>query len=93
MFSKSTIIILQKILLVLTVLAIIYFGLGFLASIVFIVIEAFTHQISIDIGKEFSPWIIYVVIGILAIVFAGIVTGLCIGFYHLRKNIRKDPKV
>ena len=88
--SRKIMMILKKSLLVLIVLGIIYFSLGFIASIVFIVMESFTHQMSSEIGNDFSPWIIYVCMILLAIVFGLIVMGLGIGFYHLRKNIRNS---
>ena len=42
-----------------------------------------------DIGDDFEPWIIYLGLAVFAVLLGLVLMGLGIGFYHLRKNIRK----
>ena len=81
---------LKKIGLVLLILLMIYFSIGILACIGVIVIEATTHQPSIEIGENFQPWILYLCMGIFAIVLAGIGVACGVGYYYLRKSLRKQ---
>ncbi len=81
-------IVLKKILLIILVLAIIYFSLGFIASVVLIVMEFNSHQMSREIGGDFDSWIIYLGLGLFSIFLGLIIMSLGAGFYHLRKNIR-----
>jgi ABC-type antimicrobial peptide transport system permease subunit len=70
----------------------VYFGLGILASIAVIIIEASTHQMSIEIGENFNPIIIYLGLSLFIIALAGIFTACYIGYYHAKKSLknRKD---
>ena len=84
--------ILLKIAIILLIILMVYFGLGFLACVALIIFEASTHQISLEIGNDFNPAIIYLGLSLFAIVVAGIFTACYIGYYHARKKLKKIIK-
>lgn len=70
----------------------VYFLLGFLACIGVIAIEATTHQLSLEIGGDFKPWIIYLSLAVFAFTLAGLAFLCYLGYYYLKKNIKKSLK-
>lgn len=80
--------ILLKIAIILLIILMVYFGLGFLGSIALIFIEATTHRMSIEIGRDFNPSIIYLGLSLFAILVGGIFTACYIGCYHARKTLK-----
>ena len=80
--------ILRKIALIILVLFIIYFMIGALASIAMIVIEAITHQMSLEIQEDnpsFQPWIIYVGIAVMTFISVGMAFGVFMGYRSVKK--------
>ncbi len=80
---------LLKIAIILLIILMVYFGLGILASIALIFIEISTHQISIEIGNDFNPNIIYLGLSLFLVVLGGIFTACYIGYFHAKKSLKK----
>jgi hypothetical protein len=69
-------------------LLLIYFALGFIACIGIIVIEATSHQLTIELGNNYPTWIIYVCMSFAAFTSAGFSFVCYLGFYHLKKSLK-----
>ncbi|MDB4534269.1 hypothetical protein N9242_05295 [Vicingaceae bacterium] len=80
--------ILKKVILVVLVLLMIYFGLGFAACIGIILIEASTHQLSLELGNDYPVWIIYLAMSIFAMICAGLFIACKVGHYYLKKSTK-----
>ena len=79
--------ILKKIILILLMLLMIYFGLGVLSCIGIIIAEASTHILSSEIGSDASPALIYTALGVFAFICAGLVTLCYVGYYYLKRSV------
>jgi len=70
-----------------------YFALGILACIGLIALELTTHKMSIEIAEDtedFSPWIIYVSLTVMAIFTAGLAIVSFFSHKYLRNLNRRQ---
>ncbi len=80
--------ILLKIVSILLLIGVIYFGLGLLATIVMIIMEATMQVMSSELGEDYPTWILYVSGVVFAIFVGGLGMGCGIGYYQLKKYIK-----
>ena len=87
---------LKKLIKVLMVITMIYFGLGALACLGMIGIEAFTQQMSLEIkveSPEFQAWIIYVGMTVMLIVCLGFIFSAYLLFKYLKNDLSKEDSL
>lgn len=83
--------VIKKLTLILLVLTMIYFCIGFIAAATMIIIEAATHQMSSEIQQDtpsFEPWLIYLGMFVMMI----LCFGMALGAYFAHKAIKNIGK-